>query len=59
MTNAEKFKDVFGFNPDIEALIYDCPTHSLSEKCKYQDDLGCCHCESWWQDEYVKEKRNE
>lgn len=58
MTNAEKFKDVFGFNPDIEALIYDCPS-SIPEKCKYHDDLGGCHCELWWQDEYVKENRND
>ena len=62
MTNAEKFEEVFGFKPDVEFGVIDCP-HETS-KCPYYEKLdGGCHCESWWNETYKrsidKEKTDE
>jgi len=54
MTNAEKFKEVFGVEPDEESMAIACPIDGRS--CKYQSEMGSCHCEAWWLDEY-KERR--
>ena len=48
MTNAEKFKEVFGVEPDTEQMILKCPN---TFPCKYQGEMGVCHCEEWWQEE--------
>ena len=52
MTNAEKFKEVFGFEPDLDAMVVQCPNADKNETCKYQWAMGRCHCEEWWQEEY-------
>lgn len=50
MTNAEKFKEVFGFEPDADAMVVECPNSTAI--CKYQRAMGRCHYEEWWQEEY-------
>ena len=54
MTNKEKFKEVFGIEPDIASVPIHC------EDCKYFESLGSCTkdgiCESWWNEEYVSAK---
>lgn len=50
MTNAEKFEEVFGIKPDIEAMVIDCPKVPPVD-CKYWEDAGC-HCEMWWREKY-------
>lgn len=53
MTNEEKFKEVFGVEPDTDQLTLKCPP-SASMQCKYHDDLdNYCHCDRWCQEEYV------
>ena len=53
MTNAEKFEEIFGFKPDTEFGVIDCP-HETSE-CSYYEELdGGCHCESWWNETYKR-----
>ena len=54
MTNAEKFREVFGLEPDMEASPFECGHSELgnsSDNCPYLDDYGC-HCEKWWGEEY-------
>ena len=55
MTNAEKFEEIFGFKPDTEFGVMDCP-YEIPKKwyeCPYYEELdGGCHCESWWNDIY-------
>lgn len=56
MTNAEKFKEVFGIDPDTDSVPIHC------EDCKYNNLYGSCggsdnKCESWWDEEY-KELKN-
>lgn len=49
MTNAEKFENTFGFKPDTEFGILNCP----ESQCPYYEELdGGCHCETWWNEEY-------
>lgn len=54
MTNAEKYKEVFGMEPDIDScptLVCDnCPLLSWKPKC----DI---HCFEWWNSEYGGEKK--
>ena len=52
MTNAEKFKEVFGVEPDEESMVIECPEGGGG--CEYQWAMGRCHCEEWWQEEYKK-----
>ncbi len=49
MTNAEKFKEVFGVEPDTECMAIKCPEYV--QNCKYWNDGYKCHCEEWWQEE--------
>ena len=57
MTNAEKYKEVFGFPPDLDT----CPT-----ECKFcpirQQGINCIQsigsCGNWWNSEY-KESEEE
>lgn len=56
MTNAEKFKEVFGREPDTESMAIACPLGSSWGGCEYQSEMGSCHCDAWWLDEY-KERR--
>lgn len=45
MTNAEKFREVFGRNPDKSTCpLDDCTT------CKYLQGALCTH--QWWNDEF-------
>lgn len=59
MTNAEKYKEVFGIEADRNA----CPTKECSE-CPYRkdnDDVfpSCFYgCSEWWDSEY-KEAKND
>ena len=46
MTNAEKYKEVFGFFPDLEC----CPTKNCSECPSYAYNPNCNN--SWWLEEY-------
>ena len=51
MTNAEKYKEVFGITPDPQA----CPTYECTECPCYDPDSVGCHCSSthkWWAAEY-------
>ena len=50
MTNAEKFEEIFGIEPDVESMAIDCHKATPRE-CKYWED-GNCHCEAWWHEEY-------
>lgn len=52
MTNAEKYKEVFGFEPDMKS----CPTYKCLE-CPCCEVIGCKHVcgkdtRAWWQDDY-------
>ena len=54
MTNEEKFIEVFGFKPDTESLIIECPSEEYASSCPYYEELdGGCHCETWWHDKYI------
>ena len=51
MTNAEKFKQVFGFEPDTNEMIRgDCP--DLNKDCKYYNYVEGCRCQDWWNEEF-------
>lgn len=53
MTNAEKFKEVFGVDPDMSV----CPLYACSDMCKYNrgpQGPGCSY--SWWNDEFKEVK---
>lgn len=53
ITNAEKFEEVFGFKPDTEFGIINCPQDHAGSQCPYYEELdGGCHCETWWNEEY-------
>lgn len=53
MTNAEKFKEVFGAEPDKD----NCPfNYCRHEKCPGEDELSCSYM--FWDAEY-KELENE
>lgn len=53
MTNAEKFENTFGFKPDTEFGILNCPEDHDGSQCPYYEELdGGCHCETWWNEEY-------
>lgn len=56
MNNAEKFKEVFGFEPDTETMIPVCPPRGV--ECPFMDDgiYSECHCELWWGREYKAPK---
>lgn len=47
MTNAEKYKEVFGLTPDTGS----CPTELCSECPGHVDDNFNCTCD-WWNEEY-------
>ena len=48
MTNSEKFKEVFGFYPDVVSCVLP------SNICKTQKDNACCNClfDEWWSNQY-------
>ena len=46
MTNAEKYKEVFGFFPEMEG----CPTKNFSECPAYENNPFCER--NWWLEEY-------
>ena len=51
MTNKEKFKEVFGYEPDTTECLHkasDCPN------CPYNKEWDCS--ESLWKDEYKESK---
>ena len=52
MTNAEKYKEVFGFEPDMKS----CPTY-LCFDCPLCEEIGCkrvcgSNTRMWWMDDY-------
>lgn len=52
LNNAEKFKEVFGFEPDTETKLPVCPPCGV--ECPFMDEgiYSECHCELWWGREY-------
>ena len=52
MTNAEKYKEVFGMDPETKS----CPTHVCLECpcCKNVEGKNICSLDTraWWQDDY-------
>ena len=55
MTNIEKFKEVFGFEPDEEFCILHCPENNNTVECPYYEELdGGCHGETWWHEQYTR-----
>lgn len=52
MTNAEKYKEVFGIEPDIEV----CPARTCSECPIGADHEGLCTSKknNWWLKEYKR-----
>jgi hypothetical protein len=48
MTNREKFKEVFGFYPDMVSCVVP------RKICKMQKGNGCDNCpfDDWWSKEY-------
>lgn len=52
MTNAEKFKEVFGFDPDTSICIRDdCPDKYAD--CEWYNRFrGMCQCDEWWGEEF-------
>lgn len=68
MTNGEKFKEVFGFQPYPTRETMNCDFacnvkngYGNCNKCKYHCatdfDMFGCHADDWWLEEY-KEKEN-
>ena len=49
MTNAEKYKEVFGFPPDKNL----CPTESCKDCPGNLNEQCLCTCE-WWESEYTE-----
>ena len=47
MTNAEKFKDVFGFEPNKYARVIPCGNNEECNRYYNINDFDC-HCEDWW-----------
>ena len=54
MTNSEKFKEVFGFLPDIDQCIAP-KTVCEEQKKKYPIEEMCLKCpfHRWWEKEYL------
>ena len=50
MTNEEKYKEIFGMDPDLV-----CPTLLCSE-CPLQGDKPSCFALDWWESEYKENK---
>ena len=51
MTNAEKFEEVFGVEPDKGCCVLECET--MSYPCEYFDESkGGCTCNEWWYENY-------
>ena len=50
MTNEEKFKEVFGYEPDIDI----CPVRCY-RGCPYEEDFNCNY--KWWQLEYKENNK--
>lgn len=55
MTNKEKYKEVFGVDPDTSL----CPTTDCVNCPAYTTDIICQskYCESWWDSEYGVKSR--
>lgn len=53
-TNAEKFKEVFGYEPKFFSGIYFCPVPS-SQHCGENTD--CCTCGKWWDKPYKEPQK--
>lgn len=57
MTNSEKYKEIFGMEPDYVA----CPTNDCN-KCLMHGKPGCTNIEeSWWNGQYeepIRKKEN-
>lgn len=55
MTNAEKFKEVFGVEADTQCCVLNCKT--MGRPCKYYEELdGGCNCDKWWYEQYEEKK---
>ena len=49
MTNSEKFKEVFGFEPDVNICIF----HTISCPCKVKClSADCDYGQEWWLKDY-------
>lgn len=55
MTNAEKYKEIFGFEPDMSA----CPTNKCIN-CPHSGANSIClepEGTSWWEEDYKENKK--
>lgn len=54
MTNAEKYKEIFGFEPDMSACptnnCKNCPRSDIRSICRNTDTLN------WWEEDYKENK---
>lgn len=57
MTNTEKFVEVFGFEPELHALI---ETNCIfpNTVCAKYKNCSRCPMEDWWDKEYKEEVQN-
>ena len=51
MTNAQKFKEIFGLEPDI----YSCPLRCPDGTCEFEEQDLCHTLSNWWSLEYKEE----
>lgn len=50
MTNAEKYKEVFGLEPNNGCPTWYCPSCPMFEECSYPQQEVYVH--QWWSNEY-------
>lgn len=59
MTNAEKFKEVFGYEPRKTMHIFDCDSCPHVDDCAYyadNDENHECTVSYWWDEEYKNDR---
>ena len=54
ITNAQKFKEVFGYEPKFYSGTYFCPVPA-SQHCGEKSD--CCTCGEWWDKPYKEPEK--
>lgn len=55
MTNARKFIETFGIEPDLSTMVLECPLGE-KEKCIWENN-NVCHCIDWWIAEYQEPRK--
>ena len=54
MTNAQKYKEVFGFDPLKYPGKYFCPPYASKVYCSTMTTSECESCRKWWDMEYIE-----